>query len=233
MAIWARHHGRVESEFTLHPKTKSMKNLISILSRSRFAAALLLAGASGGLTAVVEASDKVPAADAAPKHGAAGGKKPAAATPAELKAMDAFLDSHAVIDDELRQHPGLADNPDFLKNHPEYAAFVAEHPGVADQLKEHPRYFVRRALVVQRRQPITPAEVKKLDAFLDQHPDVEQALEANPKLADDPKFVADHPELRKFLNDHPKVNGALASKPKATLQKEKNLDKREAKAGKS
>lgn len=197
-----------------------MKNLMNILSRSRFSAALLLAGSGHGLATVALAADSTAKAPAA-----------ARATAGELKAMDAFLDAHAVLDDQLRQHPGLANDPAFLKDHPDYAAFLAEHPKVAEQVKDHPRYFVQRALTAQRKQPITPAEVKKLDAFLDQHPEIEKDLESNPKLADDPKFVAAHPELRKFLNEHPKVNGALASKPKATIQKEKRLDKREAKAG--
>ncbi len=195
-----------------------MKNLMIILSRSRFSVALLLAGSGHGLTAMALAADSTAPAAAA------------RATAGELKAMDAFLNAHAVLDDQLRQHPGLANDPEFLKNHPEYAAFLSDHPKIAEQVKNHPRYFVQRALAAQRKQPVTPAEVKKLDAFLDQHPEIEKDLASNPKLADDPKFVAAHPELRKFLNAHPKVNGALESKPKATIQKEKRLDKREAKA---
>lgn len=210
----------VKTECGVTLKIISMKNLMIILSRSRFSAALLLAGSGHGLATIASAADAT---------------APAAArtTTGELKAMDAFLDAHAVLDDQLRQHPGLANDPEFLKNHPEYAAFLSDHPKLAEQVKDHPRYFVQRALTAQRKQPITPAEVKKLDAFLDQHPEVEKDLEKNPKLADDPKFVAAHPELRKFLNEHPKVNGALASKPKATIQREKRLDKREAKAGKT
>lgn len=200
-----------------------MKNLTIILSRSRFSAALLLAGSGHGLAATAWAAEATAPAPATVARTTAG----------ELKAMDAFLDSHAVLDDQLRQHPGLANDPEFLKNHPEYAAFLSEHPKLAEQVKDNPRYFVQRALTAQRKQPVTLTEVKKLDAFLDQHPEVEKDLESNPKLADDPKFVAAHPELRKFLNEHPKVNGALASKPKATIQKEKRLDKREAKAGKT
>jgi hypothetical protein len=180
---------------------------------SRFFAALLLANSFCGLSLVVRAADAPPAAPA-----------PAVADPAshgEIKAMDAFLDTHSVIADELRQHPALADNPDFLKAHPDYATFVAEHPGIAEQLKDHPRYFVHRAMAAQRKQPITAGEIKKLDAFLDQHPEIEKELAANPKLIDDPKFIEAHPELHKFLNHHPRVDGALESKPSATMNKEK------------
>ena len=199
-----------------------MKKLVDILARSRFSLALLLAGSCDGFPAVLHA-----------KETATPNRKAGRVTPAELRAMDTFLDSHSVIDDQLRQHPGLASDAQYLKDHPEFAEFVAGHPGVAAELKDHPRYFVHRALLAQRKQPITPAEVKKLDAFLDQHPDLEQALEANPKLADDPKFVSAHPEFRKFLNKNPKVDGALASKPKETIRREQRLDKREAKAGKN
>jgi hypothetical protein len=222
--FWRGIMGPLKVSHSCQEKTKSMKSYFQILTRCRFAAVVLLAGSSYGLAI------NLPAAESAAK-----GEKAAARDSAgELKAMDAFLDSHAVIDDQLRLHPGLADDPEFLRNHPEYAAFVAAHPGVASQLKDHPRYFVRRALLAQRKDPITPAETKKLDAFLDQHPDVEKELTANPKLADDPKYLAAHDELRKFLNAHPKIGGDLTAKPKATMQREKALEKREAaKAAKS
>jgi hypothetical protein len=222
MAIEPGQSRGVESNFRSTLEIPPMKNLLAAFARSRVSLALLLAGSCDGLTAVLQA-----------KETTSPGRKTERVTPGELQAMDAFLDSHAVIDDQLRQHPGLAGDARFLKHHPEYAEFLAGHPGVAAELKEHPRYFVHRALLAQRRQPVTPAELKKLDAFLDQHPGLEKALAANPKLADDPKFVAAHPEFRKFLNTHPKVGGALAAKPRQTVRREQRLDKREAKAGKS
>ena len=159
-------------------------------------------------------------ADTAPPVSPPPGPVPAVAPDrGELKAMDAFLDTHSVIDDELREHPALADNPDFIKDHPEYAAFLTAHPGVAGQLKDHPRYFMHRALELQRDQPITPAEVKTLDAFLDRHPDIDKALVANPKIIDDPKFIEAHPELHDFLKDHPRVAGVLISKPHKTIRR--------------
>jgi ribosomal 50S subunit-associated protein YjgA (DUF615 family) len=164
-------------------------------------------------------------ADTAPPVSPPPGPVPAVAPDrGELKAMDAFLDTHSVIDDELREHPALADNPDFIKDHPEYAAFLAGHPGVAGQLKEHPRYFVYRSLERQRRQPITAGEVQTLDAFLDAHPGIDKELSDHPRLADDPKYIEGHPELHEFLNHHPGADAALESKPVRTMEKEEKTD---------
>jgi hypothetical protein len=193
-----------------------MKTSFSLFSRSRLSAVLLLAGTVGGPSVILHAADATPP-PAAPSLVVA--DRP---TRGEIKEMDAFLDKHAVIDDELRNHPALADSPDFLAAHPEYAAFVAANPGIADQLKTHPRYFMHRALAVQRKQPITEDEVQKLDAFLDNHPDIAKALAADPRLIDDPKYIEAHPELHKFLNDHPRVSGALESKPNATMKREEH-----------
>ena len=88
-----------------------------------FAFALLLAGSCDGFTAVLHA-----------KETATPNRKAGRVTPAELRAMDTFLDSHSVIDDQLRQHPGLASDAQYLKDHPEFAEFVAGHPGVECEL---------------------------------------------------------------------------------------------------
>jgi hypothetical protein len=152
-----------------------------------------------------------------------------APTGGELARYDTFLDTHPVIADELIKHPGLADNADFLKNHPAYATYVAEHPGIAAQLKAHPRYFVHRAIRRDAKTPITPGEVKRLDAFLDKHPEVEQQLVANPGLLNDPKFIEQHPDLHVFLKRHPGVDGAAEAKPDRLMQREEKRDAKERK----
>ncbi|HZP44237.1 MAG TPA: hypothetical protein VFB15_01185 [Candidatus Binataceae bacterium] len=49
--------------------------------------------------------------------------------------------------------------------------------------------------------------------FLDSHPSIESDLTKNPRLADNPKYLEEHPELRAYLKDHPDVRAQLHSDP--------------------
>jgi hypothetical protein len=51
------------------------------------------------------------------------------------------------------------------------------------------------------------------NGYLDHHPDVAQQLVANPRLANDPQYLARHPELQSYLANHPQVRTDLAQHP--------------------
>ncbi len=168
---------------------------------------MLLAGSFAAFNSVAQADAPPVSLTPAPVRG-------------EIKALDAFLDTHSVIDDESAIIRPWPTTRILLKTIRSMRSSLTDHPGVADQLKDHPRYFMHRALENQRDQPITPDEVKTFDAFLDAHPDIDKELMAHPRLADDPKYIEAHPALHDFLNDHPRVSAALESKPVRTMEKE-------------
>ena len=56
-----------------------------------------------------------------------------------------------------------------------------------------------------------PREVAEVDHFLRNHPQLAQRLAADPKLADDPEFLAKHPALKTFLIAHPDAKPLIAS----------------------
>jgi len=62
----------------------------------------------------------------------------------ELRNFDGFLDKHPEIDEQLRKNPGLINDPQYVAAHPELREFLQNHPGVRSELKEHPKYFMRR-----------------------------------------------------------------------------------------
>ena len=62
----------------------------------------------------------------------------------ELANFDSFLDKHPEIAEQLRKNPSLADNREFLQNHPALRQFVQEHPGVRQQLAQDPQVFINR-----------------------------------------------------------------------------------------
>jgi hypothetical protein len=51
---------------------------------------------------------------------------------------------------------------------------------------------------------------ERLDAFLNQRPELKRELERNPNLIYDKKFREQHPDLQGFMQNHPNVWGKLA-----------------------
>ena len=51
------------------------------------------------------------------------------------------------------------------------------------------------------------------DRFAQEHPQIVQQLERNPRLVNDPYYAKHHPEFEQFLKDNPKVAEDLAENP--------------------
>src|SRR5216684_3438767 len=56
-----------------------------------------------------------------------------------------FLGSHGSIAQELSKDPGLVNNEDYQKRHPELQQYLKAHPGVQQQLKQNPQMFMKSA----------------------------------------------------------------------------------------
>ena len=65
-------------------------------------------------------------------------------TRGELASFDRFLDSHPRDARELRKHPGLIDNREWLENHPGVRDYLHDHPRVREEIKENPKAFMHR-----------------------------------------------------------------------------------------
>jgi hypothetical protein len=62
----------------------------------------------------------------------------------ELANFDRFLDAHREAAEQLRKKPSLADDRQFLKNHPDVQTYLQDHPQVREELKENPNAFMER-----------------------------------------------------------------------------------------
>ena len=71
---------------------------------------------------------------------------------------------------------------------------------------------------------ITRQELQNLDNFLDTHPNIEQDLKKNPKLLNDPSYLAAHPELKQFLDTHPGVRAEASEKPGVLMNRERRFE---------
>jgi hypothetical protein len=61
----------------------------------------------------------------------------------DLAAFDDFMDKHSALEKEVRKHPALLTNADFLAKHPELKSFIAAHPSIQHEITENPRVFMK------------------------------------------------------------------------------------------
>jgi len=156
----------------------------------------------------------------------------------QVATFDQFLDQHPDIDRQLRTNPSLVNNADFVEDHPDLAQFLASHKELSEELKENPRNFMHREQRFDRAEnrahnpnpDVTRQQVATFDQFLDQHPDIDRQLKANPSLINDADFVEDHPELGQFLASHKDVSEELKENPGDFMRREQRFDRAENRA---
>jgi hypothetical protein len=67
--------------------------------------------------------------------------------------------------------------------------------------------------------------VEGFDNYLDKHPDVNAELSRDPRLIDDPAYLANHPELRDYMHDHPRERMAFREHPGHFMHREHVYDR--------
>jgi hypothetical protein len=142
----------------------------------------------------------------------------------ELANMDAFMDSHPEIAEQLRKDPSLVNDKQFVANHPALEQFLAEHPGVREEYRENPNAFMRQENRFDRREDytrrdrdVTGGELSSFHEFLEGHGSISTELSKNPSLANNQEYVENHPELREYLKAHPKVHEELGENPQSFI----------------
>ncbi len=153
----------------------------------------------------------------------------------QLAAFDQFLDNHPELAQQLRQDPSLVDNKQYVDNHPELQRYLQDHPEVRADIEQNPGAVMRQEQRYERtendrdrdRDGITEREVATMDRFLDSHPEVAEQLKKDPRLIDDKKWVAGHPELQQFLKEHSEVRQAFDEHPDRFMRDEDRYDQRE------
>jgi hypothetical protein len=67
---------------------------------------------------------------------------------------------------------------------------------------------------------ITRGEVANFDQYLDSHPKVARELVRDPRLVNNPQFLANHPGLQSFLAGHPGVREEIHESPGQFMYRE-------------
>lgn len=132
--------------------------------------------------------------------------------------FDRFLDQHREIGEQVRRNPSLADDQNFVSNHPALQGYLQDHPGVRDQLSQDPTAFMRQADFDNRdvdgrgRDPMHD-RMADFGGFLGNHQDIQRDLVRNAMIIKDRQYVQNHTELDAYLNQHPEVRDQLMANP--------------------
>ena len=158
------------------------------------------------------------------------------ATREKLQSFDQFLDKHREIAEQVRRNPSLADNPQFLKDHPELQTYLQDHTGVRNALRENPDAFMHQEKRFDRREDdrdldTTRGQLASFDQFLDKHREVAEQVRKDPSLLDNQQFLKDHPVLQAYLQDHKGVREEIQENPGAFMHQENRYDRSEAGRG--
>jgi hypothetical protein len=81
-------------------------------------------------------------------------------TSAELSSFSEFLGNHNRISDELSKNPLLADNKEYLENHPDLREYLNTHPQAHQALSEDPGSFIKEAQQFDTHTPKMAGEMK-------------------------------------------------------------------------
>jgi hypothetical protein len=72
----------------------------------------------------------------------------------------------------------------------------------------------------------TPEQGRQADhsfgELLGQHPEMREELNKNPNLVNDPKYVANHPELQQYMQQHPDIAQHLKAHPQQVMHREQH-----------
>jgi phage-related protein len=137
--------------------------------------------------------------------------------------MDAFLDKHPEIAEQLQKNPKLIDDKKWVAAHPALQEFLSDHSEVRSAFDAHPYAFMRDEdrydhMGNPQGQRVRFEELFNMDQFLNGHPEIAEQIKKNPELLDNKQFVSSHPALQQFLSEHAGLRAACERNPQEFLQ---------------
>lgn len=146
----------------------------------------------------------------------------------ELNHFDEYLDGHPGVHKQLNRNPSLINNQAYLQAHPHLQTFLKNHPGVQEESSENPKQFMHREnQFLKKGGDVSHAEAARADHYLDQHPKLARQLQRNPKLVDNPKFMANHPSFNNYLQKHPEIRQDIKQHPYAFQKRQRQFERHE------
>jgi len=140
-----------------------------------------------------------------------------------------FLDDHPEIAEQVRRDHSLADNQRFIDSHPDLKGFYQANPDVRNQVRENPDAIMQQddrfARVDDRGyQNFDHDHVASFRDFLGEHSDIARDVSRNPGVVKNPEYVQNHPDLNNYLNANPGVRNDLMQDPKGFVNGTQKFD---------
>lgn len=135
---------------------------------------------------------------------------------AELVAFNQFLDSHREIAEQLRKDPSLADNREFIQNHPALQTYLQQNSEIRDMLRQDPNRVVR--FDSGENHDFDRDGIASFRDFLGTHPRIAEDISKDPRLVRDHDYVQKNPDLDGYLKAHPDVRDRWNSDPESFVK---------------
>jgi PAS domain-containing protein len=127
-----------------------------------------------------------------------------------LAELDRLLDaSGAKLEEALRKNIERIETENLDKNPPELEVAFKEQPWIVPTLKAERHFLLHRYIARRARGPLLRPDVVALDKFLSEHADIRRALNKEPALIVDGKFLLANPGLAEFFGQHPSLSTVL------------------------
>jgi hypothetical protein len=147
----------------------------------------------------------------------------------QLAEFNQFLDRHPEVAEQLRRDPTLLTNANFLRSHPELQQFLQDHSAIQKDVDQDPSAVMREEEHYSRNDragnEVPQGELEAMRQFLNDHPEIAEQLQKNPKLIDSRQFLDDHSALKQFLAQHPQIRQEFDQHPYAFMHGEDRDDR--------
>ncbi len=131
----------------------------------------------------------------------------------EIASFDQFLDTHRETGEQLRKNPSLADNQQFLKDHPALQSYLQDHPAVREQLRQDPNVFMQQEARYDRRED----DMNRPDAASDRDhgngDDRNRNADDRDRGSDSDRDGDAHRHFAEFLGNHGDIAQQLSKDP--------------------
>jgi hypothetical protein len=136
----------------------------------------------------------------------------------DLAQFDRFLDTHREIAEQVRKDPSLADNREFVENHPALRDYLRNNPGVRDEIRQDPNAFMHQEDRFDLSQhsgdrDAAHAHMASFGEFLENHQNIRADVTKDPSMLKNREYVQNHPELDGYLSAHPEVRDEMMADP--------------------
>lgn len=140
-----------------------------------------------------------------------------------------FLDDHPEIAEQIRRDHSLAVNQAFIASHPELNGFYQANPDVRDRMRQDPDAFMQQEGRFARAdnggsRNFDRGHLASFHDFLGGHSEIAQDMSRDPMLVKNPDYLQNHPDLNNYLKANPGVRDDLMQHPQSFVKGTQQVD---------